>query len=168
MQKLNRKCEGQTYRIRRSYLMRVSQPRIHDCITMIALSRFFSNALSSRAAFVLSKKLVFCESLESLVLNMFKKSPNYKNCCVMRDTCNKNELCSHLKMNVLSLYRFVTLLLYWLMNDMTKPAFEIKIYSTKIIIALFTDILHTDCHYRISKYEIRTISPSCQNVFRCD
>lgn len=56
-----------TYRIRLSYLMRVSQPRIHDCITIIALSRFFSSARSSRAAFVLSKKLIFCDSL---VLNM--------------------------------------------------------------------------------------------------
>lgn len=55
------------YKTLRSYLMRVSQPRIHDCMTMIALSRFFSNARSSRAAFVLSKKLIFCDSLE---LNM--------------------------------------------------------------------------------------------------
>lgn len=57
-----------TYNILRSYLIRVSQPRMHDCITMTALSRFFSNARSSRAAFVLSRNVVFIDSFAANIL----------------------------------------------------------------------------------------------------
>lgn len=57
-----------TYNILRSYLIRVSQPRMHDCITITALSRFFSNARSSRAAFVLSRNVVFIDSFAANIL----------------------------------------------------------------------------------------------------
>lgn len=57
-----------TYKILRSYLIRANQPRMPDCITITALSRFFSDARSSRAAFVLSKNVVFIDSFAANIL----------------------------------------------------------------------------------------------------
>lgn len=51
----------QTYNTCLSYLMRASHLRIVDCTKITAWSRRFSEARSSRAAFVLSKKVFFCE-----------------------------------------------------------------------------------------------------------